>query len=146
MAGVSFEEVWRGMKESIKRQMISRGYRVSNEIRNSVVTTIRGQGHGRRYKVPGTMKAHYTASAPGEVPAVRTGAYRMSWEPSTYVSAFGADLVVISKCESNLKVNGYILGDLLEGGPSKMAPRPHVEKIAKKSERAAMRIYSEPYF
>ena len=145
MASVNFELICRQITESVKQQMISRGYRVTNEIRNGVMTTLKGQGHGRVYKVPGTMHKHYTASAPGEVPANRTGAYRMSWKPSTAINGSGNGLVILSKCESRYRVKGYVLGDLLEGGTSKMAPRPHLEKIREKVEPQAVKIYNEPY-
>lgn len=145
MSNADLDAVWRAMRDSLKNQMASRGYRVSNEMRNSVITTIKGQGSGRIYRVPGT-KRYYQASAPGEVPAVRTGIYRMSWTPSTYVTGgFGSDLTVVSQVESRYRVGGHILGDLLEGGTSRMAPRPHVEKIMKKAEKKAVRIYNEPY-
>ena len=141
-----FEKDLERVFESIKSQMVSRGYRVSNEMRNAVITTLRGQGSGRIYRVPYT-KRYYQASAPGEVPANRTGIYRLSWHPSTYASELTGDLVVTSQVDSNYRVRGgHILGDLLEEGTSKMAPRPHVEKIKEKSEKNAMRIYREPYF
>ena len=39
-------------------------------MRGMVLKNIKQQGHGRTYRVPGT-KRDYTASAPGEFPAVR---------------------------------------------------------------------------
>lgn len=131
--------------DSIRTQVESRGYRVSNEMRNAVMTTLRGQGSGRIYRVPGT-KRYYQASAPGEVPAVRTGIYRMSWKPSTYITYLSGDLTVISQVDTNYRVKGQVLGDLLENGTSRMAPRPHVDLITEKSEQKAMKIYNEPYF
>lgn len=126
--------------ESIKRQMQSRAVRVANEMRNAELEVIRGQGSGRRYRVPGTGRT-YTASAPGEVPAVRTGAFRLSWQPNSYMTGD----VAVSQLETQLTVNGYNLGELLEDGTSKMAPRPHQEKILKKAEPKAIAIYEEPY-
>ncbi len=41
-------------------------------MRGMVVKNIKGQGHGRTYRIPGT-KRDYTASAEGEFPAVRLG-------------------------------------------------------------------------
>lgn len=129
--------------ESIKSQMESRAYRGANELRNAALLILRGKGGGRRYRVPGT-KRYYTASAPGSPPAVRTGAFRLSWQPQSRV-VMGS---YISRIESDLRTdNGrYTLGELLEDGTSKMAPRPHHEKIQKKAEPAIVRIYSEPYF
>lgn len=155
-----FNEAWESLMDSIKLQIESRGYRVSNEMRNSALLVLRGQRSGKRYKVPGTYRRqrdkmdgkmkngrYYTASAPGEAPAVRTGAYRLSWHPSTYATSMGeGEITVVSQVESTYRVRGHVLGDLLEEGTSRMAPRPHVDDITEKSEKAAMRIYREPYF
>lgn len=142
--------IWEVMNDSIKMQMMSRGVRAANELRNAELTVVRGQGHGRQYRVPGT-KRFYTASAPGEVPAVRTGAFRLSWEPTSYASMLGdADLTVKSEIKSYLRTNGgkYLLGDILENGTpgGRMAPRPHHDKILKEAEPNIFRIYNEPYF
>lgn len=128
---------------SIKNQMESRAYRGANELRNASLLVLRGQGGGRRYRVPGTSR-YYTASAPGSPPAVRTGAFRLSWQPSAHVS-FGS---YISRVESEHRTdNGrYVLGELLENGTSKMAPRPHHERIQQKALPGIVRIYDEPYF
>lgn len=129
--------------DKIKSQMESRAYRGANELRNASLLVLRGQGGGRRYRVPGT-KRYYTASAPGSPPAVRTGAFRLSWQPSAHVM-FGS---YISRVESERRTdNGrYVLGELLENGTSKMAPRPHHERIQEKALPEIMRIYEEPYF
>ena len=126
--------------ESIQNQMQSRAVRVANELRNAELMVIRGQGSGRRYRVPNTGRM-YTASAPGQVPAVRTGAFRLSWQPSSIM--FGN--VAVSKLETRLTVNGYNLGELLENGTSKMAPRPHQKKIIERAKPRALAIYNEPY-
>lgn len=130
--------------EEIQHQMERRAYLGSNELRNAELLVLRGQRGGRRYRVPGTKK-YYSASAPGEPPAVRTGAFRMSWQPNTY-AGFGS---FISRIESDLTVGTkrqYNLGELLENGTSKMAPRPYEDKILEKAENPIVRIYSEPYF
>lgn len=129
--------------DKIKSQLESRAYRGANELRNASLLVLRGQGGGRRYRVPGT-KRYYTASAPGSPPAVRTGAFRLSWQPSAHV-IFGS---YISRVESELRTdNGrYVLGELLENGTSKMAPRPHHDRIKEKALPEIVRIYDEPYF
>ena len=155
--GPSIEEVAQSVTSTIKHQMESRSYRVANELRNSAQEVLRGQRHGRRYKVPGTYKRqrdkadgkmkngrYYTASAPGEPPAVRTGAFRQSWRPTAHV-VYGQ---YFSRIASDLMTeNGkYNLGQILENGTSRMAPRPYVDRILEKTEPIAMRIYEEPYF
>lgn len=144
-------------KEQIQQQMERRSYLAANELRNASLLVLRGQRNGRRYKVPGTYRRqrdkvtgkmrngrYYTASAPGEPPAVRTGAFRLSWQPKTYVG-YGS---YISRIESDLKVsNGkYNLGELLENGTSKMAPRPYQDRILERAEPKIVKIYAEPYF
>ena len=128
----------------IKHQMEGRAYVAANELRNAELEVNRGQRGGRMYTVPGTKKK-YQASAPGQPPAVRTGAFRLSWQASAHVM-FGS---YISRIESNLQVGTkrqYTLGELLEHGTSKMAPRPHQDRILAKAEPEIVKIYSRDYF
>lgn len=128
--------------DSIKLQMESRSYRAANEMRNASLLVLRGQRSGRIYRVPGTKRT-YQASAPGEPPAVRTGIFRLSWQPSAHV-VFGS---YISRIESNVAVkDGRMLGDILENGTSRMAPRPHHDRILAKAEPDIVKIYSQSYF
>jgi hypothetical protein len=138
------EWMCRDIATAIKHQMEGRAYVAANELRNAELEVLRGQRGGRIYTVPGT-KARYQASAPGQPPAVRTGAFRLSWQPSAHV-IFGS---YISRIESSLQVGtkrSYTLGDLLENGTSKMAPRPHQDKILEKAEPEIVKIYSRDYF
>ena len=68
----------------------------------------------------------------------------MSWQPTARV-VFGS---YISRIESDLRTeNGkYTLGQILEDGTSRMAPRPYQDAILKKAETPILRIYNEPYF
>lgn len=150
-------QVVEGITESIKYQMERRSFLAANELRNASQLVLRGQRHGRRYKVPGTYRRqrdktdgkmkngrYYTASAPGEPPAVRTGAFRMSWQPTAQV-VFGH---YISRIESDIRTdNGrYTLGEVLEEGTSRMAPRPYQDEILERAKKPILRIYNEPYF
>lgn len=140
----SIERICQELATQIKHQMESRAYVAANELRNAELEVLRGQRSGRIYTVPGT-KAKYQASAPGEPPAVRTGAFRLSWQPSASV-VFGS---YISRIESDLQVGTtrrYTLGELLENGTSKMAPRPHHDRILEKAEPEIVRIYERDYF
>ena len=142
--------------DSIRHQMEKRSYQAANELRNASQLVLRGQRSGRRYKVPGTYRRqrdktdgkmkngrYYTASAPGEPPAMRTGAFRMSWQPTAQV-VYGS---YISRIESDIRTdNGqHILGDILEEGTSRMAPRPYQDAILDKAEPEIEKIYSESY-
>ena len=100
---------------------------------------------GREYPIPGTgsrgrqrrgkklNRPTYTASAPGEPPAVREGLYRDSWKTSRAVRRGD---VITARAYTDRKVgpnDEYVLGELLEYGTSDlvnyrvaMEPRPHV--------------------
>ena len=128
---------------TIKHEMEGRAFVAANELRNAELEVNSGNGGGRIYSVPGTKKK-YVASAPGSPPAVRSGAFRLSWQPRSAVM-FGS---YISRIESDLQVGtkrSYTLGALLEYGTSKMAPRPHHEKILDKAEPEIVKIYSRDY-
>lgn len=154
----TLEQVIGEITAHIKQQMASRSYRAANELRDASALVLRGQRSGRRYKVPGTYRRqrdktdgkmkngrYYTASAPGEPPAVRLGHFRMSWQPSARIE----DGLYTSILESELMVGTkqkYLLGEILEKGTRKMAPRPHQDLILKQATPKIIRIYSEPYF
>lgn len=127
----------------IKLEMEGRSYKAANELRNAALLVLRGQRGGRKYRVPGT-KRYYQASAPGQPPAARTGMFRLSWQPEAHV-VFGS---YISRISSDTQVGTrrrYTLGDLLEDGTVKMAPRPYQDKILEKAEPEIVRIYSRNY-
>ena len=144
--------------ETIQRKMEARSFRAANELRSSALRVLRGQRSGRRYKVPGTHRQqrdkvdrkmkngrYYTASAPGEPPAVRTGVFRMSWQPSASKMSSGS---CIARIESDAKTeNGrHVLGQLLEDGTGRMAPRPYQDRIVEDALPKIMDIYSRAYF
>lgn len=155
--GPSLEEIANTVSTQVKSQMEGRSYRAANEMRNAALNVLRGQRSGRRYKVPGTHRRqrdkatgkmrrgrYYTASAPGEPPAMRTGAFRLSWQPTALV-VYGS---YISRIESDLRTDneGYTLGEILEDGTGRMAPRPYQDQILEQAEPKILKIYSEPYF
>lgn len=165
-AGVDFtknlQDEWQNISNSIRHQMVSRAYRSANELRNASQLVLRGQRSGRQYIVPGTGRVkynkkkrtatitykRYTASAPGEAPAVRTGAFRASWMPKSYIKSNGkTTYAVVSRVESTQRTdNGkHLLGEILEEGTGRMAPRPHQQAIQAKALPKIMNIYSEPY-
>lgn len=161
-----FDQCVEEVGERVKTQMERRSFLVANELRNNAMLVLRGQRSGRRYNVPGTGRMRYykrgskdgkhkagtatityrkyTASAPGEPPAVRTGAFRASWQATSRV-VYGS---YISRIESDIRTeNGsYTLGEILEHGTSRMAPRPYQDEILEKTKPEILRIYNEPYF
>lgn len=158
------------IRKQIIHQMASRSYRASTELKNASMLVLRGQRSGRRYNVPGTGRVKYykrdskdgkhkagtatityrkyQASAPGEPPAVRTGAFRLSWMPKVKIMMTDSKFESASKIESGIRTeNGkYLLGEILENGTEKMDPRPHHDKIIEKALPKIKKIYKEPYF
>lgn len=129
---------------SIRQQVEARSSKAANELRNSSLEILRGQRSGRRYRVPG-KKTYYTASAPGEPPAMRTGLFRISWQPT----ALKEGDTYISRVESDRRTSKgkYLLGEILEEGTpgGQMAARPYQDKILEHAEPKIVRIYSAPY-
>lgn len=143
-AGSAGSAVRAAVKEQvtdINRKVVSRGVRAVNAIRNAELEVLKGQRSGRVYRKPYTKRATYTASAPGEPPARRTGNLRLHWNgqvKSENISSGG--VAVVAELESQESYAGY-----LENGTSKMAARPFVEKIKEKATPEIRKIYSEPY-
>lgn len=160
-AGTRIELIINDVKDNITHGMKARAYSASNELRNSSQMILRGQRHGKKYIVPGTGRMtyykrkktakitykRYTASAPGEPPAVRTGAFRESWQPETEIMPFSSGMVVKSAITSRIRTdNGKkLLGEILENGTSRMAPRPYKDRIVQHALPKIRRIYSRPY-
>ena len=63
---------------AIGQEMKSRATRGSRALKNAELQVLRGQRGGRSYK-KSFKKSSYTASAPGEPPAVRSGKLRSSF-------------------------------------------------------------------
>lgn len=142
------------IEDQILSNMMRAGTKSSIELKNASMQVLRGQRHGRRYNVPGSGRVtynkrnktarvsyrQYTASAPGEPPAVRTGAFRLGWMPQTKITDGGR--TVTSLIRNGQKVNnGDLLGDILENGTGRMAPRPYKEKVLSKALPKIKRYY-----
>ena len=142
----SLDEIGEAVSRNLSMEVMSRSSRVSNELTNAVAFILRGARHGRRYLIPGTRR-HYTASAPGEAPAVRTGVLRASFMPKeTIENVSGNDFTAHSSTESNVRVGGgYHLSTLLEKGTKRMAPRLHADPIVQRALPNVLRIYQRPY-
>lgn len=140
-AGSAIRATIKGQVAKINRQVVSRGVRAVNAMRTAELEVLKGQRSGRRYRKPHT-KTTYTASAPGEPPARRTGNLRMHWngQVKSEGSTSSGGVQIIAELESQEKYAGY-----LENGTSKMAARPFIDKIKEKSASEIEKIYKEPY-
>lgn len=105
---------------------------VGQLLTNAVKIKLSHPGSGRVYRsrmknvggvrtyVPGPNFHLHQASAPGEPPAVDTGAYRASWTWDTTVLPNAVILRVGSEDE---------IAPYLEFGTSRMAARPHIRPV-----------------
>lgn len=117
-------------QEGVKRMLVA-----VNEVRNQTMNTLSGSRTGRIYKVPGTQKT-YTASAPGEAPAVATAELRQSVK--TAVEGEGRDVI------------GYVGTDKIQGkmteyGTKNMAARPWLRVSFEKATDKVREILSRKY-
>lgn len=128
----NIEEAVKIIAAEIPRQMASRCYRASNELRNSALSVLSGQRSGRMY-------GGHQASAPGEPPAVWSGKFRMAWQPRTVA---GGNTFL-----SQIENSTFYAGWLENGTPGgQMAPRPHHERIQDHALPKIIAIYDEDYF
>ncbi len=125
--------------DQINFEAKSRAFRAANELRNSALTVLRGQRSGRVYKRP-FSSSKYTASAPGEPPAVRSGDLRRSWRQKTASESTGKGLTVKPAITTDVKYAPW-----LDEGTDRMAPRPFEDPIIEDAKPKRKAIYSEPY-
>lgn len=124
--GINIASIAPSAVAQIEAQLPTRAVLATNELRNAAIEVLSGQGGGRRY-------GRHQASAPGQPPAVRTGALRGSWRP---ISDGGFNPGI----ETSIFYAGY-----LEGGTSKMAARPFVDKIVETAEPMVAEVYNMPF-
>lgn len=89
---------------------------------------------GREYRLPDSQSS-YTASAPGEPPAERTGDYLSSWGRTKAVRT--ATAVVAAAVSDEIHPDGVPAGLRLEEGSQDTEPRPHIRAAL---QRAAKRF------
>ena len=128
----NLEQVMGKINETARQRM----FQAVNTVRNEVLETLSGSRSGRTYKVPGTQKT-YTASAPGEPPAVQTGELRQSI--STEVEGQGRDIVGRVGTDK-------IQGKMTEFGTRNMAPRPWLRKSFENKENEVKEIFIRQWF
>lgn len=138
--GSAIRATVKGQVENVNRQVLSRGVRAVNALRNAELEVLKGQRSGKVYRKPHS-KATYTASAPGEPPARRTGNLRLHWNGQVKSDkASNGGVSIIAELESQ-----ELYAGMLENGTPKMAARPFVEEIKEKARPEIEKIYKEPY-
>lgn len=130
--------------KGLEKEVSNRTYRASNELRNSLIFVMRGKRSGKVYYKPNT-RAKYTASAPGEVPAVRTGIFRKSWGTHVHVEKKGVHFRAVAAIESKERAGGRLLGEMLENGTGKMKPRPYKQAVIDRALPKVKALYQKPY-
>ena len=124
VAGGQIQAAVNSITERVAQQIVSRGTRAVNELRNSAVEVL----------------TNPSPSAPGNPPGVRSGNLRSNWTGSVEGGGGGGLVSITPTITSNAHYAGY-----LEHGTSKMAARPFKDKIAEQALPGIRAIYSEPY-
>ena len=111
-------------------------FKATQYVRGQVLETLSGERSGREYTVPGTS-VKYTASAPGQPPAVATSELRES-----------IDYLIT---DNKREVEGHVgtpldKGLMLEGGTINIKPRPWLRPTFERSRDEIKRILTERWW
>ena len=128
--------------EEISHQVKSRATRASNELRVSALNVLsnRKKRSGKEYRKPFTKNITYTASAPGEPPALRTGNLRVSWRSMAVSERMDKDLTVRPAITTDVKYAPW-----LDEGTDTIVPRPIEKPIIEDAIPRIRKIFEEPY-
>jgi len=133
---ITFKSNLPAVMKAIDKAAKDRMQEAVEAVRNQALETLSGSRSGRTYKVPGTRRT-YTASSPGEPPAVATAELRQSVkgvvekEGSRIVGMVGTD-----------KIQGL----MTEFGTRNMAPRPWLKPSFEKSVGKVKEIFTRIWF
>lgn len=133
---IQFEEHIGKVMKKIGSKAEERMLEAVQEVRNTAIETLSGSRTGRVYRVPGTNKL-YTASSPGEPPAVQLGDLRKSVKGG--VEKEGRDVVGFVGTELSK-------GAFLEHGTSRMAARPWLRPSFEKASDKVREIFMKVWF
>lgn len=122
----------------LQAALAQRSWEASHTIRGALLQVLSGHRSGRRYRLP-MSTTYYTASAPGEPPATRTGSFRISWQARPEGRVPGVET-------PQKKLAGW-LQEGTEGRKARgaMKPRPYVDQTKAKAWPVVQRIYRRPY-
>ena len=140
MATTKPRVIWKGesVMASLRGTSVQNLREASIFLKGAIKETLTGNRSGRVYRVPGT-KRNYTASAPGEAPASRTGTLR------------NAISRAVNKAKLTAVVGPRLLGKnpdkqyplWLEFGTKKMAPRPFMAPTIQRHKDTVIQIMKE---
>jgi hypothetical protein len=132
------------IRTEVMRQVASRSYLASNELRTAALSVLSGQRSGRVYRVPGTSR-FYRASAPGEAPAVRKGALRGQWVPRPEVRRTAGGIVANARILTRVSYAKFLDRFIEEPPGRRDLNRPFVERIKAAAWPEIERIFTRPY-
>jgi len=137
---VVFKSYLKEVQKKINRIAKERMLEAVDEVRNKTLLKLTGNRSGRTYYVPGTKKA-YTASSPGEPPAIATGALRQSIKGKVE----GEGRAIVGMVGTDQKY-----GPMLEFGTHKgkhqILPRPWLRKSFEESQAKVKEIFTRIWF
>ena len=132
--GIRISAIPQMAANQIQSDVRRRCYEGAYMLENAAHDILAGPRSGRTYKRPDG--GHYTASAPGEPPASRTGNLRRNW----HIIDDGSNTVMA--IESGVKYAQF-LEDGTPGG--KIAPRPYVERIKNAALPDIQQIFGQAF-
>lgn len=127
---MKYENNTRGVLARIRQISYDRAKRAANMVVDHILKEMAKPKSGIEYTVPGT-NVKYTASAPGEYPAIRMGELRDNIEVTTEVDALSVSGLI------NVKVPH---GAILEAGM-----RPFLSRAADEKADGVRAIYEAPW-
>ena len=139
---VNFKQVHQKVLQTVEQQAKSRTVRAANAMKKASNKALSNAGgrSGKVYRKPATKKATYTASAPGEPPALRSGDLRRSWKPLPYAEMVGGDKVFTPGIRTDV-----VYAPMLQNGTTKMAARPFEDAVKQEAWPEVEQIYGQPY-
>lgn len=129
--GVKFRSNARHVKSDLRGGLRENVDAAAEHLRGAVMKKLlRGTRSGATYRVPGGVRATYTASAPGEPPANRTG-------------TLGNSFRAISRGNNRSLVgSSLVYARHLEIGTRRIKPRPYFRVTAREETQTIHKILS----
>ena len=119
--------------KSIGRQVVSRGYRAVNAIRNAELEVLNGKGGGT-----------YVASAPGQPPARRSGALRQAWSGRVEEGASGGGSTsIVAVLQSDMFYAEYLENGTRKWLLGRSLTGSHRNHFLRSLRYTASRLYKE---